>query len=96
MSGALLVASIFIVMPAHAQLPFTLKDCLADRDEDAKLHICSIMSGTEEEKALGAVEASRVLRARRIRCGPRSGDGPVARRVARRGIGAHLVRTGRS
>ena len=64
MSGALLVASIFIVMPAHAQLPFTLKDCLADRDEDARLHICSIMSGTEEEKALGAVEASRVLRAR--------------------------------
>ena len=64
MSGALLVASIFIVMPAHAQLPFTLKDCLADRDEDARLHICSIMSGTEEEKALGAVEASRILRAR--------------------------------
>src|SRR5690606_22203366 len=47
-----------------AQLPFTLKDCLADRDEDARLHICSIMSGTEVEKALGAVEASRVLRAR--------------------------------
>ena len=64
MSGALLVVSTFIVMPAHAQLPFTLKDCLADRDADARLHICSIMSGTEEEKALGAVEASRILRTR--------------------------------
>ena len=62
LSGIMLAA--IVALPAHAQLPFTLRDCLADRDEDARLHICSIMSGTEEEKALGALEASRILRAR--------------------------------
>lgn len=50
--------------PAHAQLPFTLRERLADREEDARIHICSIMSGPEEKKVLGAVEASRILRAR--------------------------------
>src|SRR5690606_40346545 len=49
LSGIMLAA--IVALPAHAQLPFTLRDCLADRDEDARLHICSIMSGTDEEKA---------------------------------------------
>src|SRR5690606_42012735 len=62
LSGTMLAA--IVALPAHAQLPFTLRDCLADRDADARLHICSIMSGTDEEEALGAVEASRTLRAR--------------------------------
>ena len=62
MSG--IVLAIIIAAPAHAQLPFTLRDCLADRDENARMHICSIMSGTDEERALGAVEASRILRDR--------------------------------
>lgn len=62
LSGIML--AFIVAAPAHAQLPLTLRDCLADRDEDARLHICSIMSGTDEEKALGAVEASRILRAR--------------------------------
>ena len=62
LSGIML--AVIVALPAHAQLPFTLRECLADRDEDARIHICSIMSGTDEEKALGAVEASRILRAR--------------------------------
>ena len=60
--GIMLAA--IIAAPVYAQLPFTLRDCLADRDADDRLHICSIMSGTDEEKALGALEASRILRAR--------------------------------
>jgi tetratricopeptide (TPR) repeat protein len=50
--------------PAQAQLPFTLQDCLAARTEAARLHVCSIISGTEEQRARGAVEAARILRAR--------------------------------
>lgn len=49
---------------AQAQLAFRLQDCLADRDEDDKLHICSIMSGTEDEKVQGGLIASGILRAR--------------------------------
>jgi tetratricopeptide (TPR) repeat protein len=59
-----IVLAIILAAPTHAQLPFTLRDCLADRDENARMHICSIMSGTDEERALGAVEASRILRGR--------------------------------
>jgi len=60
--AAMLLA--FLSAPAQAQLAFTLHDCLADRDDDARLHICAIISGTEEQKAHGAVEAARILRAR--------------------------------
>lgn len=59
-----IVLAVLVAAPAHAQLPFTLRECLADRDEDARIHICSILSGTDEERALGAVEASRILRER--------------------------------
>lgn len=59
-----IVFAAIVAAPAYAQVPFTLRDCLADRDEDARLHVCSIIRGTDEEKALGAVEASRILRAR--------------------------------
>jgi len=60
--AALLLHS--MTMLAQAQLPFTLRDCLADRDEDARLHICAVISGTEEQRAQGAIEASRILRGR--------------------------------
>jgi tetratricopeptide (TPR) repeat protein len=54
----------FQATSVQAQLPFTLQDCLVNRAEDARLHICSIMHGTEEEKAQGAIVASGILRAR--------------------------------
>lgn len=53
-----IVFAAIVAAPAHAQLPFALRDCLADRDADARLHICSIMSGTEEEKALSDMQGA--------------------------------------